>query len=84
MTRTRRPLHTHQAPPPAEDEDAATRAAVAGELGQLHQLCSELAAQRYNDHLADNEPEVAAAAAQIAHEIAERIHERARQWRQRA
>ena len=80
MTRVRRPLHTHQAPAPAEDEDAATRAAVVGELGELIQVSTELAGERYTELLAAGEPEAATAASQMAHDIAERLHERARQW----
>jgi len=80
MTRARRPLHTHQAPAPAEDEDAPTRAAVAGELDELVQVCTELAARHHRELIADGDPDAAIAAAELGHELAERVRERARQW----
>lgn len=65
--------------PPA-DPDEHTREVVAGELAQWVQVCTELAAARYRELVDAGDPESAAAAAQVAHDLAGQIHARGRQW----
>lgn len=80
MPIARRPLPTRQGPIRVDDTNKATRAAVAGELGELVQICTEFAARRHAELVAAGKPEAATAAAKVAHEIAECVRERARLW----
>lgn len=80
MTRARRPLRTHLAPPEVQHESEHTREVVAGELATWAQVCAETAAERYRDLVEADDPVSAEAAARVAHEIAGHIRARARQW----
>lgn len=80
MPRARRPLHAHVPSAPSSEESTATREAVAGELTQLTQICTEVAGERYAELVAAGDSESARAASEMAHELAEILRNRAQQW----
>lgn len=80
MPRARRPLHAHVSSAPSSEASTATREAVAGELTQLTQVCTEVAGERYAELVAAGDSAAASAASEMAHELAEILRNRAQQW----
>lgn len=66
--------------PPQAQRHRRPREAVADELTQLTQVCTEVAGERYAELVAAGDSEGATAASELAHELAEILRNRAQQW----